>query len=156
MKPANDNAKTARLSIGNMRRGDVIFATIAAAVAGVAIVAGLFVTDPPWVVRQQRLDEQRAGSLNMLSDFVGRFYTDNSSLPKSLDDLLKTSTYRAYLGTVDPATGAAYEYAPGDGRSYQLCATFDLDSSSKSLRAGNVWSHKAGHHCFDLHAPTKP
>jgi hypothetical protein len=153
MKPANDNVKGAGLR--GMNRSDVLFAGIATAIAALAIVAGLLITDPPWVVRKQRLDEQRASSLNMISDLIGRFNLDNGKLPESLDVLFKSTTYRPYLDTADPSTRAAYEYVPGTGRSFQLCAVFDLDSTAQARPAGNLWAHKAGRQCFDLTAPAK-
>ncbi len=155
MKPANDNAKKTGMSLPGMARGDRLFAGVATAVALTAILAGLLVTDPPWIVRKQRLDEQRASSLNMISDLVGRFNLDNGKLPQSLDELLKSTTYRPYLDTVDPTTKAAYEFIPGTARSFQLCAVFELDSTAIARPTGNLWSHKAGRQCFDLTAPAK-
>jgi type II secretory pathway pseudopilin PulG len=155
MRPANDNARSSPLKLRHMPRGNLLFAGLGTLIALIAIVAGLLTISPPWVVRKQRLDEQRTASLNMISDFIGRYNLDNGKLPSSLDDLLKTTTYRPYLATVDPSTGAAYEYKPGAGRDYQLCATFDLASPESAKAAGNLWSHKAGAQCFDLVAPTK-
>lgn len=155
MKPANDNAKTTGFNLGGMARGEWMFAGSATAVAVLSIIAGLIVTDPPWIVRKQRLDEQRANSLNMISDLIGRFNLDNGKLPQSLDELFKSTTYRPYLDTVDPTTRAPYEYNPGAARSFQLCAVFDLETAALARPTGNLWAHKAGRQCFDLTAPAK-
>ncbi len=155
MRPANDNARSSPLKLRHMPRGNLWFAGLGTLLAALAIIAGLLTISPPWVVRKQRLDEQRTASLNMLSDLVGRYHLDNGKLPQSLDDLFKLTTYRPYLATVDPATGAAFEYRPGAARDYKLCATFDLASNESGQAKGNLWSHQAGPQCFDLIAPTK-
>lgn len=64
------------------------------------------------------------------------------------------------LAVVDPVSGASYEYVVTDARGYRLCATFTTDtarSGDVTGWPGEVWSHAAGHQCFDrkVKAPGK-
>ena len=133
-----------------------VFAGVAALVAGAAIVAGLLTIDPPWTVRRVRLDNERASGLNALTEAIGRFANDKARLPQSLDELQQPSSqYRSYRPAIDPISGTAYEYIPGAGFDYQLCATFDIASKDARVLSPAEFPHGPGRTCFNRTAPGK-
>ena len=132
-------------------------AQIAAAVAtlavGSAVIAGIFVLGAPSEERVFRLDDRRVRDLTAIAGSVDVYWMRYQRLPRALEDL------RAELGAAvslnDPASGAAYEYRVlDDGSAYEVCATFERDSSSVERPAfGDFWSHRAGRQCFRRSAP---
>lgn len=58
----------------------------------------------------------------------------------------------------DPITGAPYGYRVQNGWRYELCTTFATAGDRNSRDAGidSAWYHKAGRHCFALHALEPP
>ena len=153
MTPANDNARDALWQLAGMTRGQSLFAMASAAVALLAIICGLLVIDPPWVARQTRLDGERSTSLNGIYNEVRRYFKENSKLPATLSQLPQRPSTYFYIGASDPVTSQPYEYIPGAGRDFKLCATFER-AAKGSANAQAFWTHEAGHHCFDLTAPS--
>jgi hypothetical protein len=51
----------------------------------------------------------------------------------------------------DPATGQLFEYFPGKGTSYRLCANFDANATFQNSGEA-VWDHPAGHYCYSIDA----
>ncbi len=73
-------------------------------------------------------------------------------LPQSLDELPE----RAALRLNDPMTGAPYRYTPQAGARYQLCATFQTDTTGLpvQMRRSLFRAHPAGDFCFAVDALT--
>lgn len=69
------------------------------------------------------------------------------ALPKTLQEVRKSGSAASYI---DPVSGYMYEYIPGNGTRYQLCATFSAAGSEPG------WKHPAGHYCFALDAALQP
>jgi hypothetical protein len=69
-----------------------------------------------------------------------------SQLPSSLNELRGGPR-------LDPITHTPYEYRSGAGSSYELCAQFARESPGDPVNsAPDVWTHPAGHRCFQLDA----
>ena len=128
---------------------------VATLAVGSAVVAGMFVLGAPSEEREFRLDERRVRDLGAVAGAVDVYWLRYQRPPGSLGDL------RTELGTGvslnDPATGAAYEYRAVEGNSaYEVCATFERDSSSaERTTPDSFWSHRAGRQCFRRSAPTQ-
>jgi hypothetical protein len=156
MRPANDNARSSPLKLRHMPLGSRLFAGLGLLVAAMAVLAGLLTIDPPWTVRKIRLDNDRANGLASLTEAVGRFSRDKGRLPQSLDELQQLqSGYQPHRPINDPVTGTAYDYIPGQGLDYQVCATFDLTNKIPQGRQQSEWPHEAGRSCFTRTAPVK-
>jgi uncharacterized membrane protein len=122
------------------------------------ILAGFFIIGTPMQARQARLDDQRISDLQNIQSQVVNYWQAKQKLPGSLADLNDTLSY--FTVPQDPA-GGQYEYVPGEGNSFKLCATFAADSVvGNSARismpipygakgVADNWSHGAGHQCFE-------
>ena len=126
---------------------------VATLAVGAAVVAGMFVLGAPSEERVFRLDERRVRDLGTIAGSVDVYWTRYQRLPGSLAEL------RTQMGTAvslnDPATGTAYEYRVTEGEpAYELCATFERDSSSDERPSSDLfWSHRAGRQCFRRSPP---
>jgi hypothetical protein len=133
--------------------------TIAVALVGVlTIVAGFFIIGTPQQARQYRLDETRVMDLQNIQSQIVTYWQQKNKLPGSLADLRDSLSY--FTVPVDPATGEAYEYQPGEGMSFKLCTTFFANSRdiggkgqimTRPVEYGvnDNWQHGTGHQCFD-------
>ncbi|HHE32948.1 MAG TPA: hypothetical protein ENL07_10105 [Chlorobaculum parvum] len=102
-----------------------------------AVVRGLFMIGP--------IDEQRLSDLQRIVSSVEFYYRTHQELPENLDVLAKQPASRVPL--FDPESGKPYGYRRLSPNTYELCATFALESDeSTALR----WSHKSGQACFRL------
>ena len=136
------------------RRRDPLPAFAAAAVAA-AVVGGLVALGSPAGQRLERLDARRAQDLDAISQAIDRYEATRERLPETLDELQRGSD--AQVAITDPVTGEPYGYEAGEGTAYELCATFELDTTERELRRGGPFSrHEAGRHCFALRARTGP
>ena len=128
---------------------------MATLVVGSAVVAGMFVLGAPSEERVFRLDERRVRDLGAIAGSVDVYWTRYQRLPESLDEL--RTRMGAAVSLNDPGAGAAYEYRVMEGEpAYELCATFERDSSSDERSSfDRFWSHRAGWQCF-RRSPPKP
>jgi hypothetical protein len=122
-----------------------------AAVAGAAIVAGLYMLGAPAEERARRLDERRVQELSALARGVDVYWTRTRRLPASLDEVRAQTG--AAVPITDPGTNTPYEFSARDGARYEVCATFDGESA-ESGRGGEAgfWSHRGGRQCFEREA----
>jgi len=84
------------------------------------------------------------------------YFQTKGTLPSHLSDL--NDSLSNFDVPVDPQTNASYEYTAEGTQSFQLCATFNLDSAktgnSQSIPApygdllSSNWDHGAGRVCF--------
>ena len=146
MTPANDNRRAVAGPAGH----GWVFALVAGVVVLSSVGAGLAVIDPPWVVREQALDEGHAQVLNIVSQAIETYHKVNGKLPISLTDLLASP--RINLGGFPAAALADIEYKPGlaGSNGYTLCAMFNRPSETKPDTYAQHWQHAAGHTCFAL------
>lgn len=134
---------------------------VVSAIVLVSIIGGFFVMGSPQTQRALRHDQQRIDDLRNIQSQVTEYYRTTEELPESLDELKDPLTSR-YVPT-DPSTGDPYEYAPLEGLSFELCATFErplptVDESKVDLSDWRVrdlqqtaadWAHDAGRTCFE-------
>lgn len=118
------------------------------------IGSGFLVIGSPMQARQMRFDEQRVTDLMGIQDQIVSYYQAKQKLPASLADLDDSLSY--YSLPQDPQ-GRAYEYVPGEGLSFSLCADFGAASALGSNMSaykptygpGDNWAHAAGRQCFE-------
>ena len=130
---------------------DRIMASVSSALVVLIIIFGFLQLGAPSTQRLVRADNRRVRELFQLSNAIDNYWTAHrSQLPSSLD---------AFHGATlaDPVSHAPYQYLPGQGSQYQLCATFALSSDAvQNTSAPDAWAHPAGHHCFPLDATIQP
>lgn len=129
---------------------DQAFALVATVAVGLGIVGGFWVLGTPGRQRSIAADRQRLQDLGAMAQNLHQNYlnqTDTYQLPPSLP----TAESR-----VDPLTQQPYEYERLGDRTFQLCATFDTDSSTYRLSQRfpdpdrQRWEHPQGRHCFEF------
>jgi len=123
--------------------GKRALAIVLVGVVAAAVTAGIVIIGSPREERTRRLDARRVEDLQRLSRSVEVYHTRHERVPSSLEEL----STEPGLGDIprDPVTGEAYTYRMTGERSYQLCATFDRETTG--VRA-DFWSHGAGAQCF--------
>ena len=130
----------------------------------VTIVAGFFIVGTPAQARLARFDTQKVNDLqNIQSQIIG-FYQAKQKLPGTITDLNNSLAYGPV--PVDPQSGEAYGYQPGEGLSFKLCANFNAQSRGNQnmypetqaitptalggkARLPDYWQHGSGQVCFD-------
>jgi hypothetical protein len=130
---------------------DRLMAGLSSAIVALMLVLGFWQLGSPGKQREFRADAQRVQHLFRLSSQIKRYWSSHASqLPPNIDQL---------PGNVftDPVTHDHYEYHPGPGSRYQLCASFVRPSErSDALSEQRQWLHPAGHYCFALDATAEP
>jgi hypothetical protein len=124
--------------------GKRALAIVLVVVVAAAVTTGIVIIGSPVEERIRRLDARRVDDLQRLSRSVEVYHTRHGRVPASLEEL----SMDPGLGDIprDPVTGAAYTYRTPSERSYELCATFDRDTTG--VRTADFWSHGAGAQCF--------
>ena len=127
-------------------RRDRWMAGISAAAVALMLVLGFLQLGPPRAQRALRADSQRVQQLYQLGSEVQNYWKSHASqLPASIDSLPGSH--------LDPVTRAHYEYRPGQGSQYELCAEFAQPSPIGDNRPDpDTWNHPVGHYCFSLDA----
>lgn len=127
-----------------------LFAAAVTLVVVATIVAAIVVLGPPGKQRQLRLDERRVADLIGIKNAVATYVRQHEALPSDLAALAKLPGVR--IKQADPETGASYEYAVVDERSYRLCAVFATKSEGDRVAPPYFetgWAHEAGRQCFE-------
>lgn len=120
----------------------------AVAVVVAVVVGGFLMTGSPSEERARRIDVRRAEQLSDIAESVDLYTTRHKRLPSTLREL--SSEGGVTVEALDPE-GRAYEYRVTGGKTYELCATFQRDSSGQSrMPSGNFWRHGQGRQCFQL------
>jgi hypothetical protein len=139
----------ATLPASRTSRNRIMLLLSAIAVA-LMIVLGFTQLGPPRTQRALLADRQRVQGLYQLGSEVQTYYqTHNSQLPPSINNMRGQH--------IDPVTRAPYQYQPGQGSQYSLCANFSRESQTSGANqavypASEAWNHPAGNHCFPLDA----
>ena len=135
----------------------------------VAVVAavGLYLSGSPAAERARKFDQTRVSDLQSISYAIDNYWNVNSRLPATLDELARSrDTYVSSI--VDPNSGMPYEFVPATKERYNLCATFDAESSATdsvgapiAYPAGptgspNFWQHGPGRACFTIDVRKNP
>ena len=131
----------------------VIFGAAATAVVIGSFCIGLGVAGTPSQQRRIEADRKRVDDLRQLGSAIKLWHDQarNAAIPATLAGLKSGSR------TTDPETGAAYEYHPRQGTSFELCANFAAASGDEGSRARygyptNFWEHGKGRSCFLMDA----
>lgn len=135
---------------GGLRNAEVLktsrdrwMALLSSAAVSLMLVLGFLQLGPPRAQRALRADSQRIQQLYQLGNQIQNYWRSHTSqLPQSIDGLPGPH--------IDPITHARYEYHPGQGSQYELCADFAEQSPGGDNQ--DSWNHPAGHHCFSLDA----
>lgn len=92
---------------------------------------------------------------------IENYHERRGELPASLDDL-RAAPRTSVRDIDDPVTGTPYGYRPTGPRTYELTATFDLESPPREPRYGSVesrdgfFAHGPGPRTFTITVPEKP
>jgi hypothetical protein len=131
-----------------------IFAGVATVAVVLGLGLGLTLSGSP--ARQPALarDERRLQDMAMITREMWAHWNQRDPaatfvLPPSLDDIAQGTPLAAHLS--DPSTGQRYEYKPGEGTHYALCAVFEEPTPSEMWTAAN-WRHRRGRTCFQFEA----
>ena len=108
------------------------------------LIASFVISGSPGEQRLERLDELRIAHLVQLTEAIDDYWEAQDELPLKMSELLDGR--RLSRMPSDPDTGLAYEYEQLDPTSYQLCASFDVQSASQL--AVDFWIHDVGRGCF--------
>ena len=130
----------------------VLIASGVSVIVIAAVVIGILLLDSPAQARLRRMDERRVSDLRVLSIAVDAYWTREGRLPVSLDEL---SVEERIVGElIDPETAQPYEYRVIDDGTYELCATFALDTESddRDYLYRSIWFHGPGRECFQREA----
>ena len=132
-----------------------VFAGVIVVAVVSAVVYGLTLVGTPAQQRLIQFDERRVSDLQSITYNIDSYWQRNDSLPASLEDL-RDPLY-SLNSFVDPKTREPYEYRVTSDTAYELCATFETDSSEYEGQAlpyfpGGVsfWEHGIGRPCFSL------
>src|SRR5687768_9736947 len=106
--------------------------TVVTVAVTAAVLAGIYLLGSPSEERARRLDERRVQDLSGISQAIDVYWTRQSNLPASLEQL--RSETGASITVVDPLTGAPYEYRLVDDGRYELCASFEGESRESEGR----------------------
>ncbi len=135
-----------------------------AVLAIVTIGSGFFIVGTPAEARLQRFDAQKVSDLQNIQYQVIGFYQAKQKLPGVITDLNNSLNYGPL--PIDPQSGEAYVYQPGEGLSFKLCAMFNAESrgsqnvyyesramvpvpaGGKGMMQDN-WQHGMGQVCFE-------
>ena len=128
------------------------FLVAAASAVVFAIGLGFWITGAPAAQRSARADLERVRDLAHISNSIP--HADKPAAPPTAEDL--RTRVRDYARLQDPVTGELYEYIPGQGSAYQLCAVFDTDNMGAGGRRQTFWRHASGRHCFSLDSRRGP
>lgn len=135
---------------------DRAFAGVATAAVIAAIAAGFWVLGTPGRQREIAADRQRLQHVAEIAQRLHERYTGTNS------NLALPTTLPAEDLRYDPLTNQLYEYERLSDRTFELCATFDTDSSTHRLSNQNPtpeaqrWQHPEGRHCFEFDVSVFP
>lgn len=124
----------------------------------IALGSSFFIIGSPESARLMKFDNQRVSDLQTIQWQVINYWQTKQKLPGSIADMEDPLT--GFTAPKDPQTGADYSYKPGEGMSFELCATFSAKSLGTSADAasrptvatdpyGENWQHDAGETCFE-------
>lgn len=128
-----------------------------------AIIYGFSSSGSPAQVRSIKFDSQRLSDINNLKYRIEAYYSVNQKLPVTLEEADAEYRYSGSIMPVDPETKKDYEYIPGVGLEYKLCATFSRSNIEETQRQSNNYAiygsnleHPKGYFCFDMTISPKP
>lgn len=147
-----------------------LFRYVAIILVLISVIGGFFLVGSPTTAREKRYDSERTADLQDIQWQIVSYWQRKEVLPVELSDL--NDSISGYSLPVDPKTGLAYEYSVIDGKTFELCTTFDRPSTGQEFKPAPFsgpyesqefanWNHEAGRICFErtidsqLYPPTK-
>ena len=139
-----------------MPRKETAFAVGATALVIAGLVLGFWQLGGRPRQRDLRADDVRLDHFVAIAGAIHNKWTasavdESRKLPATLEEFRATNNA---IRTADPITGVPYEYIPGAGPQYELCAVFATASTDTNIRRG--WTHPKGRHCFSMNAAVEP
>ena len=132
-----------------MRKYYIYIIILVSVISSILIYTFTFL-DSPTLSRQKTLDNTRRSDLMSLDSYVQNYYSVNSKLPTSIQDLSSLGSY-ATTNIYDPATHNPYNYSVVSPTSYKLCATFDLDYTDSGTSIYTPYAairNTKGYYCY--------
>jgi len=124
------------------------------AVIAAVFISALFIVETPTEARSRRIDERIINNFYNIESGINSYYNTNHKLPATLDDIKKESIATDSL--IDPSTRETFDYKPGSGVDYQLCANFRTDNKNSKDAIYQYLDqnrrHTAGYECLDFKA----
>ncbi|HCG90505.1 MAG TPA: hypothetical protein DEZ08_01520 [Dehalococcoidia bacterium] len=114
----------------------------------ISIAYGIILTEP-WQMRSINDDMDRVNDLSEIDYKIKVFWDSKGILPSSLTALNSGSYFLSEDYKTDP-DGMRYIYNQIDLKTYELCSTFQIDSSASAMDydRNDQWNHPSGSHCF--------
>lgn len=123
----------------------------------VSVAAGFFIIGSPMTQRLIQLDFKKEQDLQSLQWQILNFWQLKEKLPASLEEL--EDDFGGFISPVDSETGKPYGYKVTGPMTFEICATFNLESTSATTYPitsepvkgfeNETWKHGAGEHCFE-------
>tara|TARA_B100000315_G_scaffold259311_1_gene314859 strand:+ start:138 stop:827 length:690 start_codon:yes stop_codon:yes gene_type:complete len=120
------------------------------------IVGGFFIIGTPESQRLAKFDQEKIRNLETIQIQIVNYWQEKEILPKELSAL--EDPLIGFIVPTDPETDEVYGYRTTGSLSFELCATFNLDSKKypivkpvplREFGLDSVnWEHEAGEHCF--------
>jgi len=120
-----------------------------------SIVIGFIVMGTPQAQRMKRLDGERISDLQSIQWQIVNYWQQKEMLPAALNDL--EDSISGYKAPADPSTYEPYVYRVIGDRTFELCATFNIQSEESQIRDerypsksiyDETWEHGKGETCF--------
>ena len=132
-------------------KGSIMFGLGAAVFVIIALVLGFMNSETPQEVRDARIDDNQIQDLQDMQWRIEDYHRSNGVLPESV-----AVVYEGSAPPTAPLERSPYQYNVTGDTTYELCATFAVDSAaSKYTRPVPVaeknynWSHGEGEWCFE-------
>lgn len=144
------------LRLGQSKLALQIHSAIIALLVIISVVIGFVYIGSPMDQRALELDEQRSSALSQVDQAIQMFAESQRKLPTTVDEA-NIANYGGKTNFTDPVTGKEFEYKVVSSTEYQVCATFEVDTTrfedmdNSGMYGGyeTFISHPAGKHCFD-------
>ena len=134
-----------------------MFAYGSALLVVASLVWAFAVIGSPMNERLRRFDDQRVNDLQNIQYQVINYWQSKGKLPADLNAL--SDSISGYNAPADPQTKAEYVYRVTGERNFQLCAEFNLPSTTNGANNRTIakpigygsdnWNHGKGEGCFD-------
>ncbi len=126
--------------------GKRVLVVVLVLVVALVVIRGIMIIGSPGEERTRRMDSRRVDDLQRISSAIEVYYRRHKQVPASFEELAREPG----LGNVarDPVTSEPYSYRVLSAMSYQICGTFDRESSDG--RRADFWAHGTGQQCFTL------
>lgn len=134
-------------SIADDRRWKLALTSVAVVALVAATGAGLVMIGSPSEARLRRMDTRRISDLQEIQSAADVYFERHKRLPVSLAEL--SGEPGMTFAIHDPAA-LAYEYRVTGNRTYEVCATFERESSRTGRYGETFWSHREGRQCFRI------